>query len=200
MEDILEEILQDEIVDETDVFVQVEKLNRVNRRTFDYGRLRLLDNRLVDEHLSDAEVSAIAAHLKSNHPQFTQKNSNGELMTEEQIRTLIAQCPVLELDPKIDNEALYTRSIAASHCTVLLCGKIRIIAGREGFESEAGAWSVLAADSLITPEGTYLPDFTATAAGTEKLRCVHISRVEFQRVLYPVHLPIPTSSDVVTPE
>ena len=192
MEDILEEILQDEIVDETDVFVEMEKLSKVNRRTFDYGRLRLLDMRLVDEKLGETEVNAVSAHLKSNYPQFSAKGSDDISMTEAQIRQLVSNCPVIEIDPSTVKKDMYTRGVVATHCTVILRGKVKVQAGREGFESELGSWSVLAADSLITPDGTYVPDFTASYIGTDAIRCLHIPRVDFQRILYPIHIA-PTS-------
>jgi hypothetical protein len=53
-----------------------------------------------------------------------------------------------------------------------------VAAGKDGFRSEAGPWSVLATDALAMAEGTYLPDFTAYLA-TETVRCLQISRPAF---------------------
>lgn len=203
LEDIIEEILQDDIVDETDVFIDTGKQSKVTRRSFDYGRLRLLDARLVDETLSKDEVRAVSAHLLANHPQFKQRTVDGKVVSDLEFQKLIGKCLVIEYDPNVftAKKELYTRNAVATHCTVILQGKVSIAAGREGFESEVGAWHVLAADSLITPECSYVPDFTATIVGTEKVRCLHISRVDYQQILYPLSTATKClDSEIVTVE
>ena len=66
LEDIIEVILGDEIVDETDVFVDEQHSARVDRvADFDWARLRLLDAKIVDETLSTEEVKAVSAHLRT---------------------------------------------------------------------------------------------------------------------------------------
>jgi len=68
LEDIIEVILGDEIVDETDAWVDGENTAKVDRISdFDWAKLRLLDAKIVDETLSQEEVRAISAHLRMNH-------------------------------------------------------------------------------------------------------------------------------------
>lgn len=50
-----------------------------------------------------------------------------------------------------------------------------------GFQSDAGPWTVLAADALVEDEGTYRPDFSAHA-GSEHFRCIRISKASFDTV------------------
>lgn len=50
-----------------------------------------------------------------------------------------------------------------------------------GFRSDAGPWTVLGADALVEDEGTYKPDFSAHA-GSERLRCVRISKASFDTI------------------
>ena len=122
------------------VVVEVEKRNKVIRRSFDYGRLRMLDSRLVDETLEKDEVNAIAAHLFANYSQFQEKNTAGEGISEVKLKELLEKCPVMELDPNkpttsaryVSGEPLYTRGEKTAHCTVILRGRVKIQAGREG--------------------------------------------------------------------
>lgn len=128
LEDIIEVILGDEIVDETDQLVDVndphslvqtsehmgdyiegaiEKSNghdftileggvsdQASVRVIDWeARLRLLDERLVDEHLSSDEVRAVAAHLKMNYSRAV------ELISDKQLKELLSSVPVTEVSP-----------------------------------------------------------------------------------------------------
>ena len=63
-----------------------------------------------------------------------------------------------------------------------------------GFQSDAGPWTVLAADALVEDEGLYKPDFSAHA-GSEHLRCIRISKATFDN-----STSLPTNGDTAGPE
>jgi hypothetical protein len=87
--DIVECIIGDEIVDETDAFVDNDQRIKVERGdTFEWARLRLLDTKIVDEMLSASEISAVTAHLKTNH------TKSFKLLTDLQLRRLVSSTPV----------------------------------------------------------------------------------------------------------
>ncbi|GMI42670.1 hypothetical protein TrCOL_g2899 [Triparma columacea] len=202
LEDIIEEILGAEIVDETDVFVDVDNHIKVDRRTFDWARLRLLDSRAVDKTLGADEVKAASAHLLTNH-----KDVFGKL-TENQLHTLLKTTPVVEVDPDelrpevksggrsevvIDGvsmhreSVLYERGVKATHSTLVLGGRVIVLAGKDRFRADAGAWKVLGTDALMSDD--YEPDFTAFVngemrntegkSGANKCRMLKIDRKQF---------------------
>jgi len=196
LEDIIEEIIGDEIIDETDVYIDIDKHKKVERRSFDYARLRLLDHRIVDDKLSREEVSALCAHLRENYPDVFKKGKDGKSEVDPQLlKDVLNSCPVMEMG-RVDEEGVGHQQMNDKHnyiykankpettCTVILGGKCVVTAGREKFHSEAGPWSVLGADALILPVGDYTPDFTAYV-DSDKVRCLRISHTHFQRIYDP---------------
>jgi len=182
LEDVVEEILQEEIVDETDVYVDVDHQVMVNDgREKKHLNLEVFNPvwMMREDRLSREEVVAIAAHL--SRTVFTADASlKLDIQTiewlittaEVQNRSRSTQPGVQEPD---ERDWVYRSGRATECCMLVLQGRLGLRVGREGFRSEAGAFSVLAKDALRTDLGVFTPDFSAFLA-TPKVRFLLISK------------------------
>ena len=178
LEDIIEEILGDEIVDETDAYVDMSQSVKVERpENFRWASLRLLDAKIVDETLSFDEARAMAAHLSKNYSHLV------ELLTDHQLHKLLSETPLSVL-PTAETKAgqmlpkdlLYEKDVQTDVCTLIMSGKVTVIAGADHFRSDVSSWSLLGAGALAGP--AYAPDFSAYVSGGP-CRCLRISRARF---------------------
>jgi len=178
LEDIVEHIIGEEIVDETDAFVDNNQSIKVERgETFEWARLRLLDSKIVDEMLSSSEISAITAHLKTNHAK------SFKLLTDSQLTRLISSTPVITLptatqdvDKDLPNELLYEKNVKSDTFTLILSGKVTIFVGSENFRSDVSSWSVLGSKALADTQ--WAPDYSGFVSDGP-CRCIQINRDTF---------------------
>ena len=176
--DIVEQIIGEEIVDETDAFVDNNQSIKVERgETFEWARLRLLDSKIVDEMLSPNEISAITAHLKTNHAK------SFKLLTDSQLTRLISSTPVTTLptatqdvDKDLPNELLYEKNVQSDTFTLILSGKVTIFVGSENFRSDVSSWSVLGSKALVDTQ--WAPDYSGFVSDGP-CRCIQIHRDTF---------------------
>jgi CBS domain len=212
LEDIIEEILGEEIVDETDAFVNNTQTQSVNplppqdvgrgsiveQGSFRWGALRLLDAKLVDETLSHDETKAVVAHLSKNYAHALGRDllhtDNRLLLTEKQLYRLVATTPVSLLPSAAQDigqaipsseDLLYEKGVPNDYCTIILSGKVTVLVGADNFRSDVSSWSVLAADAMTglgTSSGVYKPDFSAFVSAGP-CRCLRISRAKFSEAV-----------------
>lgn len=176
--DIIEKIIGDTIVDETDEYVDSTRSVKVDRaETFEWARLRLLDTKIVDELLSPEEVKAVVAHLRMNY------SSTVKLLTDIQLFRLISTTPVAyletakhELGKALPEQLLYKKGEPSDTCTLILSGKITILVGAEEFRSDLSSWSVLGKSALDQAE--FCPDFTAFVSDGP-CRCLRVTHSAF---------------------
>ena len=167
--------------------------------------MQLLDAKLHSDRLTSEEIRAVAAHLVTNLPQMQQlvglsdyqmdngTDSRRTSLPGEQlalVSELAAVSTVVELRRKstdllapVQEDLLYRRGKVANSCVLVMSGKIAILAGKDAFRSELGPWTAIAADSLMLPDGEYVPDFTAfVVSDTARILILCIHSTEASRI------------------
>lgn len=182
MEDIIEVILGDDIMDETDAWEDAQLADKKGGAVrFDFASLRLLNAKIVDKTLSDEEVQAVVAHLSKN---FSTVFSS---LSEKQLSRMVAATPVIEIpEAKRDfneflpRDLLYENGQATDVSTLILGGKVTVISGRDNFRSDVSSWSLLATGALT--DSLYSPDFTAFVS-RGPCRCLQFTRALFNAAI-----------------
>lgn len=170
-----EELIQAEIVDESDVYEDNVGKRRVfssDEAAAQQRRLafnKMLDPReLHDTHLDAVEIAAVSSFLAANVEAFSPL-----LISAPGLQDLLTRCTVVVAFGGADEAPPYAAGQVCEQCTVVLQGRLHVVCGSEGFESDRGPWTVLGAPSLRLPH--YEADFTARVM--EPSRLLRITRV-----------------------
>jgi hypothetical protein len=136
------------------------------------SRLQLLNIDTQQCTLAKGEAKAVAAYLCANVEPFC-------TLSRERVKAIVQASSVVNLkraqaDSVSTEDILYKRGKVTATCTLVLSGRLTVRAGKDGFESELGPWSVLATDALTVSEGQFHPDFSAHI-GSESVRIMRIS-------------------------
>lgn len=92
LEDLIEELIGQDIVDETDVYMNNLSKQRVKRiRSIDPEVLRMFDSTHDEEMLSEKEVLVVASYLSNNTHEFSAK-----FVSIDVLREVLAENPIME--------------------------------------------------------------------------------------------------------
>ena len=178
LEDIIEQILGDDIVDETDAFSDSSNNISLNRNHLDWAKLSLLDEKITEDLLTNDEAKAVTAHLRTNYSDAV------TLLSDHQLNKFVASTRVSEIPTAVQeygealpNDLLYEKGVKADKCTLILSGKVAILVGKDNFRSDVSSWSVLAIRALA--DKTYAPDFSAYISNGP-CRCLRFDRERFE--------------------
>lgn len=181
LEDVLEELIQAEIVDESDVYIDNVSKKLVESRHEEAMRRMAWHNMLDPEQLkvptlTDVEISAVSSFLAANVDCF-----RSSILSPTFLQRLLARSTVVVvLDPESNTlDLIFRTGEACSQCTVVLQGRLHIVCGSEGFESDRGPWTVLGAPSLRI--NSYIADFDAKVM--EPSRLLQIKKADYDNIL-----------------
>jgi hypothetical protein len=193
--------LGEQIYDETDkTTVSDHELKNDRIVNFDWARLRLLDAKIVDETLPEEEVRAVSAHLRMNHGDIVSS------VSDRQLRKMVASTQVLEIPQASkeigeilpsEDQLIYTKGQPNDLCTLILSGRVSVIAGSDNFRSDVSSWTVLGSKALH--DNLYRPDFSAYVSGGP-CRCLRFTREKYVAAVYATKLELnPDSAHQVSP-
>jgi metal transporter CNNM len=158
LEDIVEEIIQGEIMDETDLHVE-----HIHKKG---SKFRMFNTHAGESVLSPEEVKALASHLLMNIPAFRDSH-----VDKDCLRWILHQSEVVTISDA--SKKIYEKGTPAEFCLIVLTGRLEIRSGENEYRKDAGSLSVVAPEALF--DESYVPDFTATVT-SERCRMVVIKR------------------------
>jgi len=177
LEDIIEYLIRDEIVDETDIYVDLQTKERVKRNVPDpWG------NTPCAVRLTPHQASACASFLNSSVPLFAKNVFDAAAVTRIVAEAHIRDIKVIEDGGPVQARRiqLYTRGQPSEWFTLILSGKVDVVTGSDEFRCRMGAWDWLGARALT--EDKFVPDFTAVVVSG--CRVLQVSRQRYLKALY----------------
>ena len=169
LEDIVEEIIQEQIADETDhASTSILQDGHHKRRPTTRSKFGLLNSEIRDSVLSVAEVEALGTHLMRNIAPIREAGLDQSSIEWALQRSVVSQ---------VEDSAvcIFEAGKSADFCVIVLTGRLELT-DDNGHVTDAGSLSVVAPEALFGP---YVCAFTAKIA-SEKARIVTVKRTTIE--------------------
>lgn len=149
LEDVIEEIIRDEIIDESDVYVSNLHNEKVTKRTDPTYSFR----RGLTSRLTPIQIQTTAQFLERTSRFF-------QLLPPDYMKQLLGRSRIETIKVNDNSDTyIYKKGEQSEFFCLILSGKIEIISSEEGFVTYLGSWSQISIKSLI--QKTYITDFDA---------------------------------------
>lgn len=159
LEDVIEEIIQSEIIDETDVLTD----NRRKQRRKDAQLLQDFSDflKIGSGQQGKNVVSSQLAFATFQFLSTAVRAFTSEFVTPPVLRRLMAQNIFFTIRPSTGKN-IFDAGKLCDYFTVVLEGRVRVTVGKENLVFEAGPFSYFGLPVLTSERGTFVPDYTVT--------------------------------------
>ncbi|CAN7999781.1 unnamed protein product [Ixodes pacificus] len=159
LEDVIEEIIQSEIIDETDVLMD----NRRKQRRKDAQLLQDFSDflKIGGGQQGKNVVSAQLAFATFQFLSTAVRPFTAEFVTPIVLRRLMAQNIFFTIKPSA-GKSLFDAGKQCDYFAVVLEGRVRVTVGKENLVFEAGPFSYYGLPALTADKGSFVPDYTIT--------------------------------------
>ncbi|GAB1302440.1 Metal transporter CNNM1 [Apodemus speciosus] len=153
LEDIIEEIIKSEILDETDLYTDNRKKQRVphrERRRHDFSLFKLSDSEIrvkISPQLLLATHRFMATEVEPFKSLYLSEKILLRLLKHPNV---IQELKFDERNKKAPEHYLYQRSRPADYFVLLLQGKVQVEVGKEGLRFENGAFTYYGVPAIMT--------------------------------------------------
>ncbi|CAL8077505.1 unnamed protein product [Orchesella dallaii] len=164
LEDVIEELIQAEIVDETDMWTDNRNKKRTKQHhTNDFSKFVEIRNSQKTIYISPQLALAAFQYLSTGVEPFRPAHiSEGVLHRILKKNVLFKIRGTKDLKPCF----LYEFGKATDSFTLVLEGRVDVTVGREGLQYEAGPFTYFAVPALMLNEDTnFTPDYSVKATG-----------------------------------
>ncbi|EFC38143.1 predicted protein [Naegleria gruberi] len=176
LEDIIEEIIKDEIVDETDIYVDNTNQSKINRPQNSTSLLLKLER---TNRLTPKQVVAVGSYLWKSMATF-------RLLPEEYLHRLLGKCAVVDVKKSSSDEELLLieKNKECDYFALVFSGKLEAVFCEEKFTSEMGPWSFIG-ERALTRE-TFIPDYDVRIV--KDVTFVKITKKDFIEIISQVFI------------